>query len=61
MDNVISGFNQLMNVDHIAWADGPGWLLCLFVGWIAMIAESPEARSCTYCTASCSSKSGRSQ
>lgn len=37
MDNVISGFNQLMNVDHIAWADGPGWLLCLFVGWIAMI------------------------
>jgi len=37
MDNVISGFHQIMNTD-IAWADGPGWLLGLVVGWIVMLA-----------------------
>lgn len=34
MDNVISGFHQLMNVDHIAWSDGPGWFLALVTAWI---------------------------
>lgn len=40
MDNVISGFHKLMNVDHIAWADGPGWLLAVVVGWIIIIVIS---------------------
>lgn len=38
MDNFISGFQKLMAVDHIAWADGPGWLLGLMVAWVVMIA-----------------------
>jgi hypothetical protein len=24
---IIENFRTLMSVDHIAWADGPGWLL----------------------------------
>lgn len=38
MNNIISGFHQLMNVDHIAWMDGPGWLLAIIVSWFAMIS-----------------------
>ena len=37
MDNVISGFHQLMSVDHIAWSDGPAWLLGLMVAWVVML------------------------
>ena len=40
MDNVISGFHQLMNVDHIAWSDGPGWLVAVVAGWIIIIVFS---------------------
>ena len=36
MDNVISGFHQLMSVDHIA-SDGPAWLLGLMVAWVVML------------------------
>ena len=40
MDNVISGFQKLMSIDHIAWADGPGWLLAVVAGWIIIIVFS---------------------
>lgn len=42
MDNVISGFHQLMNVDHIAWADGPAWLLGLMAAWVVMIVVGSQ-------------------
>lgn len=40
MDNVISGFQKLMSIDHIAWSDGPGWLMAVVAGWIIVIAIS---------------------
>lgn len=35
---VIDGFRTLLSIDHIAWADGPGWLLGLMAAWVVMIA-----------------------
>ena len=33
---IIENFKILMSTDHIAWADGPGWLLGLVVAWVVM-------------------------
>ena len=34
--HIIENFKILMSADHIAWSDGPGWLLGLVVAWVVM-------------------------
>lgn len=44
---IIDNFRTLLTVDHIAWADGPGWLLGTFlfiVGTIVIGGLAEQAR-----------------
>ena len=34
--HIIENFKMLMSVDHIAWADGPGWLLGVVIASLVL-------------------------